>query len=403
MEDFRPAVDFVVDRTNLATCRFVPAPSAGDVDLAPGEVLIAIDRFALTANNVTYAVVGDMYSYWNFFPAAEGWGRVPVWGFGDVLRSRHDAVPKGERVFGYFPMSSWLVIRPGAVTPAAVIDASPHRTALPPFYNQYNRVTADPLYQAATEDRQMLFRPLFLTAFLIDDFLAEGDLFGARAVLLTSASSKTAMGLASLLSGNRRVPGGVIGLTSARNAAFVERLGCYDRVVTYENVGSLPADTPVAIVDMAGNADLLTTLHRHFGANVKQSTLVGVTHHDRMGFPQDLPGAPPTFFFAPDRAQKRAQDWGGSVLQQRMTEAWPEVPRGLRKLAADQARQRARRRRAGVSRDARGAGQSGRGTHPVAAVRREPCRDAAQGGARSRAAARGPGRSGWRRVGVPRR
>ncbi len=168
----------------------------------------------------------------------------------------------------------------------------------------------------------MLFRPLFLTAFLIDDFLAEGDLFGARAVLLTSASSKTAMGLASLLSGNRRVPGGVIGLTSARNAAFVERLGCYDRVVTYENVRSLPADTPVAIVDMAGNADLLTTLHRHFGANVKQSTLVGVTHHDRMGFPQDLPGAPPTFFFAPDRAQKRAQDWGGSVLQQRMTDAW---------------------------------------------------------------------------------
>jgi hypothetical protein len=273
---------------------------------------------------VTYAVAGDMLNYWSFFPAEEGWGRVPVWGFGDVLRSRHDPVPEGERLYGYFPMSSWLVIRPASVTQATIVDGSAHRKALPPIYNQYVRTGVDPLYERETEEWQMLLRPLFLTAFLLDDFLAAGDLFGAKAILLTSASSKTAIGLASLLSRNRRLPDGVIGLTSKQNAAFVQGLGCYDRVVTYDDVRSIPAGTPVAIVDMAGNGELLATLHRHFGDGVKLSCLVGLTHYDRMDRPKDLPGATPTFFFAPDQARKRAEEWGPAGLQERTTRAWRE-------------------------------------------------------------------------------
>lgn len=208
MENSNPAVDFLVNRANLSECRFVDVPAAANVDLAAGELLIAVDRFALTANNVTYAVAGDMLNYWSFFPAQAGWGRIPVWGFGDVVQSKHDAVQTGERLYGYYPMSSWLKIRPESVTPAAIVDGSAHRKDLPPIYNQYLRTAVDRLYERATEERQMLFRPLFLTAFLLDDYLAEGDLFGASAVVLTSASSKTAIGLASLLSENKRAPAG---------------------------------------------------------------------------------------------------------------------------------------------------------------------------------------------------
>jgi len=47
-------------------------------ELAEGEVLIAVDKFALTANNITYGVAGDTMGYWQFFPAhdpaAEGYG-----------------------------------------------------------------------------------------------------------------------------------------------------------------------------------------------------------------------------------------------------------------------------------------------------------------------------------------
>jgi len=294
------AVDFVVNRKNLAECRFVSAKDLANVELGTGELLVAVDRFALTANNVTYAVAGDMLNYWSFFPAEEGWGRVPVWGFGDVVRSRHDAVPEGERLYGYYPMSSWLIIRPSLVTEATIVDGSAHRQPLPPIYNQYSRAAADPFYEHEAEEWQMLFWPLFMTGFLLDDFLGEGDLFGAKAVLLTSASSKTAVALAAALSENRRAPGGVIGLTSKRNVGFVEGLGCYDRVVAYDDARSIDGKTPVAIVDMAGNGELLAALHRHFGVGVKLSCLVGLTHHDRLACPENLPGANPTFFFAPD-------------------------------------------------------------------------------------------------------
>jgi hypothetical protein len=263
-----------------------------------------------------------MLSYWSFFPADAGWGRIPVWGFGEVRRSRHPAVETGERLFGYFPMSSFVVLRPGTVTAAHVVDGSAHRRELPPIYNQYSRTTADPLYTPATEDQQMLFRPLFLTAFLLDDFLAENELFGASSVVLTSASSKTAFGLASLLSRNRRAPGGVVGLTSPRNLAFARGLGCYDRVLTYDEATTLPRDTPIVIVDMAGNGALLTALHRHLGDGVRYSCLVGITHHDQMDRPADLPGAPPTFFFAPDRARKRLADWGAAAFGERTVDAW---------------------------------------------------------------------------------
>src|SRR3712207_7802692 len=56
--------------------------------LFPSTTLFRSDRFGLTANNVTYAVMGDAIGYWSLFPASEdGWGRVPVWGYGDVVAS----------------------------------------------------------------------------------------------------------------------------------------------------------------------------------------------------------------------------------------------------------------------------------------------------------------------------
>ena len=103
---------FRVGRDDLRTCGFTD----GDLAIADGEVLLGIDRFALTANNITYAVFGDAMSYWNFFPAAEGWGNVPVWGFADVVESRFDGLEVGERIYGYLPMSTHVALLPGRLT-----------------------------------------------------------------------------------------------------------------------------------------------------------------------------------------------------------------------------------------------------------------------------------------------
>lgn len=312
------AIDFVVNRADLRQCTVErhPVPDAGS--LRPGQVLVRIDLFAFTANNVTYGTVGEMIGYWRFFPAREGWGRIPVWGFGDVVASRNDAVPAGERLYGYFPMSTHVILDAGRVGPGGFTDVAPHRAELPPIYNQYTRSGADPQHSRAREPGVALFRPLFGTAFLLDDFLAEHDGFGARQLVLSSASSKTALGLAFLR--YARGGGDVVGLTSARNAAFVRGTGYYDRVVDYGAVAGLP-DVPSVFVDFAGDGTVLAAVHRRLGDRLRFSSRVGLTHWEETSTPADLPGPEPVFFFAPDQLQKRMQEWGPAEFQRRLGEA----------------------------------------------------------------------------------
>jgi NADPH:quinone reductase-like Zn-dependent oxidoreductase len=314
-----PQLDFLVDRRDLRRCTVERGPDPETLPLAPDQVLLRVAAFGLTANNVTYAVFGDVMGYWRFFPSHDEWGRVPVWGFADVVRSRHDGVPAGERVWGYFPMSTHLVIDADKVSARSLVDAAPHRRELPPVYNQYVRVAADPGYDRQREAQEMLFRPLFTTAFLLDDLLAERSLFGAQTVLIASASSKTALGLAFLLKRHRR--GRVVGLTSAANAAFVERTGCYDQVVSYADIPALPAGDPVVVVDMAGSGDVLRAVHGHFADRLKYSCLVGATHWEAPRNAEALPGPTPEFFFAPDRVVARMKDWGPDGFQARVDES----------------------------------------------------------------------------------
>lgn len=314
------AVDFMVNRTDLRQTAFVPGRDSADSQLASGQVLLRVDRFAFTANNVTYGAVGDMIGYWNFFPAKEGWGRIPVWGFGDVVRSRHDAFTSGERVYGYFPMSTHLVVQADHVSSTGFIDAAPHRAGLPPIYNRYLRVAAEPGYDRAQDAHLALFRPLFTTAFLLDDFLADNAFFGARAVISSSASSKTALGLASLCHA-RRGQCEVVGLTSRTNMPFVEQTGYYDRVIAYDDVQALSREPAAVFVDFAGNITVAGTVHRLLGEHLKYSCSVGVTHWEKMAMAAELPGPPRILFFAPDQARKRSEDWGAAVFQTRVREA----------------------------------------------------------------------------------
>lgn len=304
-------------KDDLHRCRFLDVPPP---EPESGQALLAVDAFGLSANNITYAIFGAQMSYWGFFPAEDGWGRVPVWGFAEVSTSGHEALAPGTRVFGYLPPSAHLLVTPDRVDPHGFIDASAHRASLPASYNSYARVDADPAYDRLREDQQMLLRPLFFTSYLIDDFLEDSGLLGADAVVLSSGSSKTASALAFLLS--RRGQGEVIGLTSPRSAEFARGLGVYDRVASYEEISSLPGGRAV-YVDIAGNAEVRAQVHSHYGDELLHSAVVGATHYDRMGeVPDSLPGPRPTFFFAPDRVAKRAQEWGRDGLERRLAEAW---------------------------------------------------------------------------------
>jgi hypothetical protein len=218
-------------------------------------------------------------------------------------------------------MATHLVIEAADVSKRGLRDAAAHRQNVAPVYNAYARISGDPAFSGHNGDAQALLRPLFMLSFLVDDYLAENDFFGARSVMLSSASSKTAFGLAYLLHSGRTAIR-VVGLTSASNTSFVKSLGCYDEVVTYDDVTSLPSDRPVAFVDMAGNSELRATLHRHFGDQMKYSGRIGLTHRNSQPDEPLLPGAKPVWFFAPDQIRRRAKEWGPGGVDKRFSAAW---------------------------------------------------------------------------------
>jgi Protein of unknown function (DUF2855) len=309
--------DFLVKRDDLRECRVADGdpPEPG-----PGQALLRVETFGLTSNNVTYAVFGEAISYWDFFPAEEGWGRVPMWGFAEVERSEAEGVEPGTRLFGYLPPSSHLLVAPADADESGFVDASPHRAALPSAYHRYLATGEDPFYRADSEEVQMLLRPLFFTSFLIDDQLADEDLTGRGPIVIASASSKTAIAAAFLLAQRDGVD--LVGLTSPRNAAFVEGLGVYDRTVAYDAIDSIEPQ-PATFVDMAGDGAVRRAVHSHFGDELVHSMAVGVTHWEDFGTgAAELPGPQPVFFFAPDRVTKRSRDWGRAGLETRVADAW---------------------------------------------------------------------------------
>ncbi|QBF31015.1 DUF2855 family protein [Thalassococcus sp. S3] len=312
--------DLIVNRAQLDDAAFVESTFP---DTPPdGQALLKIGHFALTANNITYAVAADQLGYWNFFPTErEGFGRIPVWGFADVVASSAPGVEVGTRVYGYFPMSTHVMVEPGQIKPHGFMDQVPHRQPMSPIYNQYSVTGADPSYAPEREGLISLFRPLFTTSFLLDDLHRREACFGANAVLLSSASSKTAIGLAFLLAQDKSDGAEIVGLTSPSNMAFVESLGIYDRVVSYDAVSDL-AVAPAAFVDMAGNGDLLRAVHEHYGDALKNSCRVGLTHWQERELRVDgLPGPRPEFFFAPSYAQERLKEWGNAGFQSRLGKA----------------------------------------------------------------------------------
>lgn len=313
----------LVNRSDFSDVQIAHQP---EMDLAENCVRLEIGPFALTANNITYMAVGDLIGYWKFFDPKEygmdapDMGRMPVWGYGKVTQSKCESVEVGTQVYGFFPVAQHIDVKPIKITPLGFQDGVDHRLGLHAIYNSYTFTGADPSFSAGLESLQPILRPLFTTSFLIDDFFADNDYFGAEKIIIISASSKTALGTAFCLK-NR---GGVklIGLTSDKNIEFVESTGFYDEVVSYDDIACLSSSAKIALIDMAGNGEVNGRLYQHFGARILYNCMVGKSHWQGDRPPKIEAGAPPTMFFAPDQAKKRIEEWGGAGFAKKMGASW---------------------------------------------------------------------------------
>lgn len=315
--DREPDQVLEVRRASFGETRLFPLTTT---ELSDGQIRLRVDSFAVTANNISYAGAGDMLGYWDFFPTDDDpsvWGRVPAMGWAEIVESKVDGLSIGSRYYGWFPMASTVTFTATA-TNDGFRDDGAHRQAHAPIYRAYLTTVLDPWYDESAdgEDRHAVLRVLFLTGFLADEFFADcgGDAtgtgyFDADQVVVLSASSKTAIGFARRAS--RRDALRVVGLTSVANAEFVRELGCYDSVLTYDEIGAV-ATIDSVIIDMAGNPTVLADLNTHLGNHVRYSMMVGRSHHDAVAEPgvAEMPGPPPQFFFAPTDVERRIAAWG---------------------------------------------------------------------------------------------
>ncbi|MBS1836338.1 MAG: DUF2855 family protein [Actinobacteria bacterium] len=299
------------------------ASSLSDDTVPPeGTAVLAVDRFGFSALNVGYADAGSSLGYWSMFPAPDGTGTIPVWGHATVLRSSHPDLAPGRTYYGLLPMATHLLVSPEAVGPRGFTDASPHRRRAAPVYNRYLDRSSDPLSTTSpSAASEVLLRPTFTTSFLLDADLAEQGWSGADALILTSASSRTAIGTAQVMRTRSQRPA-IVGLTSARHMTDVRLLGCYDRVVDYDDIGSLPVG-PTALVDLSGDPAVVAGIHHRLGEALVHSSAVGATH--RLAPPLEtstLPGARRSLFLAPGVATRLRERLGVASVERTLAAAW---------------------------------------------------------------------------------
>mgnify|MGYP006074954983 CR=1 FL=1 len=315
-----------IEKSNVANTKIVEK-QFNSKQLSTDEVLLKVDSFGFSANNITYSIFGDKMGYWGFFPADDTWGIVPIWGFATVLESNHTDVKVGEKIFGYLPMATHLVITAGKTSPTHFFDISEKRKSISPVYDSYVRCATDPGYQVDREAWQLNYRPLFMTSFVLDDYVGE-EIVAAKQpvqqIILTSASSKTAYGAAHLLMKHKAQRGldyQVIGLTSASNKAFTQGLGCYDQVLSYDEIAQLGKDRVSWVLDFAGNKNLLLNLQKQFADYLDKLVLIGSTDVDAQ---QDKPDGhlDSEFFFAPSQVKRRTGEWGHAGFAERYAKAW---------------------------------------------------------------------------------
>lgn len=301
-------------KSDLTRTRIVDLP---ETPLAPGEIRMRLDRFGLSVNNLTYAALGNSrLRYWDFYPCSDPeFGNMPVWGFAEVSESTVSGITVGERFYGYFPISGQVRMQPVRITERGFFDGAAHRQELVSAYNQYTRCSTDLAYAPALEALQMLYRPLFLTAFFLADFLTDNALFGARRLLVSSASSKTATATAFCL---RAAGFECIALTSPGNRDFLKSLHCYQQVLSYAELEALAADRGYVYLDFSGDAALRLRVHQHLGPQLAHDCLAGFAQSAEFPADPSLPGPAPQLYFAPTQLRKRTADWGPEELNRRL-------------------------------------------------------------------------------------
>lgn len=241
-----------------------------------GQVHLVVERFGLSSNNVTYALLGDVLGHWLPFPAADGWGRVPAWGVATVVAGDPAVAPVGARFTGYLPMATHVSVH-AVATSHGLRVVSPERAEMALMYRELRRIDGDPTWDEDLIDAEVLMLPVSPAAGLLEYDLRRA---GTRHVVITSASSKTSLGVGRLL-----VEHGVrvTGLCGRERVPAVTSVGAFDQVLPYDDLTGLGVIEQTTYVDVAGDPAVTQDVLNRLGSAARGSVAVGGTRLASLG------------------------------------------------------------------------------------------------------------------------
>jgi hypothetical protein len=287
--------------------------------LVQGQSRIQIERLAFSANNILYMTLGDKNGYWDLFPGDDAFGCPPAWGVGRVVETKSEHLSEGERLFGFFPIGSHCVLTPTNLGACHILDVAPNRMAVAPAYNRYSRLTHVSGYDGVDGDWRILLRPLAVVGMLVAQVLADNRFFEATSLVITSASSKTGIGVGSIVKQSNPEKR-IIGVTAKSRVKFVQSLNVFDEVTAYGDYSSLQAESSL-LFDLTGSVSLVSELQQKLSSGLLKTWAAGRSHKTNHLSEQGVSGLVSERFFAPLYMSEYLSKWGGAEFEKRFSSA----------------------------------------------------------------------------------
>ncbi len=287
-------------------------------------MLVRLERFGFSSNNLASALSPGLASVWpQAFQVSDERLRLPVWGVAQVVAANNAVFQPGACFFGCFPMARYALIDP-SVEPLQRYGIGSDQLLNPtgghlpvPADNRTGRYNA--------VDVQIMLRPLLMAAFMLLEELVESQFWHCQQIVITCASSKTAMGLSYFLHDYFRDKKDspkpeIIGLTSQPKVNFVRNHGHYDRVVSYENFRAM-AETDTVLVDFSGNFKVQRMLLYYLKKRLIHAYAMGACHWGEVATGEIAASC--EYFSALDFYYQRQAT--SKDLNRRFQKLWPKV------------------------------------------------------------------------------
>ena len=256
------ALQFQIGRPG--NMRFLPIDTeVDDVPLAENEVLFVPQSLG-TNRYITYYSGGYLLQDIGGFVDPKGvqntaaFKTAPCWGRCKVYRSNHPKIKEGSTYYGFWPIAAYSVRR--------VRDADSESFIA---YQDLPKFTGprEWLKLIRMDDTESLYAlenyEYWKIGITYARELKDMDYFGARRLVISSASSASGQCIAMCLK-EINPSFTVVGLTSPRNYQFVSDMPYFDEVCTYEEVKSAPNTGKSLYFDALGWEGVTQDVLDHF-------------------------------------------------------------------------------------------------------------------------------------------